>query len=53
MKKAGVSFDGMAANLKTKVSREAGVPEEGFPLYADISIRTSVMGILHYLEKNP
>jgi glyoxylase-like metal-dependent hydrolase (beta-lactamase superfamily II) len=53
MKKTGVSPDGMAANLKTKVSREAGVPEEGFPLYADISIRTSVMGILHYLEKNP
>jgi glyoxylase-like metal-dependent hydrolase (beta-lactamase superfamily II) len=53
MKRAGMSLDAMTASLKTGVAGEAGIAEEGFPAYADISIRTSVMGILHYLEKNP
>jgi glyoxylase-like metal-dependent hydrolase (beta-lactamase superfamily II) len=53
MKRAGMSLDAMTASLKTGVAGEAGIAEEGFPPYADISIRTSVMGILHYLEKNP
>jgi hypothetical protein len=29
------------------------MPEDGLPGYADTAIRTSAMGIIHYLEKNP
>jgi glyoxylase-like metal-dependent hydrolase (beta-lactamase superfamily II) len=53
MKQKGISLDGMTAELMAAVSGESGVPEKDFPAYAHISIRTSVMGILHYLEKNP
>jgi glyoxylase-like metal-dependent hydrolase (beta-lactamase superfamily II) len=53
MKNAGASREAIIASLKTNVSQESHVPEERFPDYADISIRTSVNGILHYLEKNP
>ena len=53
MKKKGLSQDEMTRELRSMVSRESGVPEESFPTYADISVRTNVMGIVHYLEKNP
>jgi hypothetical protein len=37
--------------MSEKVKKESGARE--LPLYARVSVRTSVMGILHYLEKNP
>ena len=53
MKNTGASADAIVASLKSEVSRESRVPEESFPIYADVSVRISVNGILHYLEKNP
>ena len=52
LKSGGSSLDEVAAALKHSVAAEAGVREEDFPNYADVSIRASAMGILHYLEKN-
>jgi len=43
----------VAAALKKDVAAESGIGEQDFPTYADVSIRASAMGILHYLEKNP
>ncbi len=53
MKKRGLSADAIAAELKSGVLREAGLQAGDFPRYADVSVRTNVMGIMHYLEKNP
>jgi len=53
MKKGGASLDVVTASLKTEIIREARMSENDFPKYAEIAIRTSAMGILHYLEKNP
>lgn len=53
MRQKGMSQDQMTRELKSMVSRESGLPEDRFPTYADISIRTNVMGITRYLEKNP
>ena len=48
--KKGMSVDGAAEVMQAGVSREAGIAD--LPIYAQVSVRTSVMGILHYLEKN-
>ncbi len=53
MKKRRIQLDAMTAALQANVCLESGVSETNFPAYANISIRTSVMGILAYLEKNP
>ncbi len=53
MKASGSSLDDVASALKRGVAAESGIREEDFPIYADVSIRASAMGILHYLEKNP
>ncbi len=37
--------------MVTKVKSEANA--DYVPVYAQVSVRTSVMGILHYLDKNP
>jgi glyoxylase-like metal-dependent hydrolase (beta-lactamase superfamily II) len=50
-KKKGLDLEGISDVMSAKVSAEAAVPE--LPVYARVSIRTSVMGILKYLEKNP
>jgi len=53
LKRSGSSLDGVASALRKEVSEESGISERDFPSYADVSIRASAMGILHYLEKNP
>jgi len=53
MRKRGLQTDEISAALKRELSAESGVPESEFPGYSQISIRTSVLGILQYLEKNP
>jgi glyoxylase-like metal-dependent hydrolase (beta-lactamase superfamily II) len=53
LKQSGSSLDDVAAALKKDVAAESGIGEQDLPSYADISIRASAMGILHYLEKNP
>lgn len=48
--KRGASPDEITAQMEAGVKRDAGSGE--LPIYAQISIRTSVKGITHYLEKN-
>jgi glyoxylase-like metal-dependent hydrolase (beta-lactamase superfamily II) len=50
MKGRGTSLDEAAEAMQLRVQREAGVGE--LPVYAKVSIRVSVMGIMHYLSKN-
>lgn len=49
--KRGASPDEISAQMEAGVKRDAGTPE--LPIYAQVSVRTSVKGITHYLEKNP
>jgi glyoxylase-like metal-dependent hydrolase (beta-lactamase superfamily II) len=46
----GASLDEAVEAMQLRVQREAGVSE--LPVYAKVSIRVSVMGIMHYLSKN-
>ncbi len=48
--KRGASLDEITDKMETEVRRDAGAEE--LPIYAQVSIRTSVKGITHYLEKN-
>ncbi|MGD0477433.1 MAG: MBL fold metallo-hydrolase [Nitrososphaerales archaeon] len=50
MKGRGASLDEAAEAMQLRVEREAGVGE--LPIYAKVSIRVSVMGIMHYLSRN-
>jgi glyoxylase-like metal-dependent hydrolase (beta-lactamase superfamily II) len=50
MVKEGMDLDGISKRMETEVVREEG--GEDIPIYAKVSVRTSVMGIIHYLEKN-
>jgi len=47
--KRGMSLEEATEAMKGEVARDAGTVD--LPIYAQISIRTSVMGIIHYLEK--
>lgn len=49
MSKEGKSLDEVAEVMEKEVEAEAGL--EDLEIYAKISIRASVMGIIHYLEK--
>ncbi len=51
LKNKGQGLDETSETMAAQVRAEAGVEE--LPIYATVSVRTSVMGILHYLEKNP
>ncbi|MDA4119552.1 MAG: hypothetical protein OK436_03095, partial [Thaumarchaeota archaeon] len=48
--KKGISLDEASEIMEKEILEGAGVQE--LPIYASISIRTSVMGIIHYLEKS-
>lgn len=50
MRNEGLSFDEIAERMVSEVTIEAGVGD--LPIYAKVLVRTSVMGIHHYLEKN-
>jgi glyoxylase-like metal-dependent hydrolase (beta-lactamase superfamily II) len=49
--KKGMGLDDASEVMESDVRAEAGV--EDLPIYAKVSVRTSVMGILQYLSKNP
>jgi len=49
MKNHGLSFEEVTEAMEREVAQEAGVSE--LQIYAKVSIRTSVMGILDYLSK--
>ena len=46
----GASLDEATEVMLGEVSRDAGAPD--LPPYVQVSVRTSVMGIIHYLEKS-
>jgi len=46
----GASLDEATEVMLGEVSRDAGTPD--LPPYVQVSVRTSVMGIIHYLEKS-
>lgn len=46
----GGSLDAISEEMEGVVKQDAGVGD--LPIYARVSVRTSVMGIIHYLEKN-
>jgi len=48
--KKGMSLDEATEVTQGQVARNAGMTD--LPIYVQVSIRTSVMGIIHYLEKN-
>ena len=50
VKEQHIVLDQAAASMQETVAAEAGV--EDLPIHAKVSVRTSVMGIMHYLEKN-
>lgn len=50
MKNKGMDLDAISERMSERVRGEAGV--EDIPIYAKVSVRTSVMGIMHYLDKN-
>ncbi len=49
--KEGRSLDQVTEAMESDVARDAGLPD--LAIYAKVSIRTSVMGIMHYFDKNP
>jgi glyoxylase-like metal-dependent hydrolase (beta-lactamase superfamily II) len=48
--KKGMALDEASEVMEKSILEKAGVQE--LPIYARVSVRTSVMGIIHYLEKN-
>jgi glyoxylase-like metal-dependent hydrolase (beta-lactamase superfamily II) len=50
MRNAKKSLDEITEEMVMRVAAAEGI--EALPIYAQISVRTSVMGILHYLERN-
>ena len=49
MRNEGLGLDEAAERMERKVGAEAGMTD--LPIYAKVSVRSSVMGILHYLSK--
>lgn len=48
--KKGRTLDEVAEKMEGEVKKDAGVNE--LEIYASVSVRTSVMGIMHYLDKS-
>jgi len=53
LKKTGARADAIAEAMMKEVALEAGIGEGRLPPYAQLSVRVSVNGIVHYLERNP
>ncbi len=51
MRKKGMTLDEASEVMEGEVAGDAGIAD--LPIYAKVSVRTSVMGIMHYLDKNP
>ena len=50
MRREKLTLDEMTERMQGEVLRDAQVAE--LPIYAQVSVRSSVMGIAHYLDKN-
>ena len=51
MREGGTGFDQAVEKLLVLASGEAGVRPEKFPIYAKVSVRTTVMGMYQYLAR--
>ena len=51
MWKQKLTLEEVSERMQAEVMQDAGVGE--LAIYAQVSVRTSVMGIMHYLDKNP
>ena len=51
LRNGGATLDSAAEVMEREVTKEAGVAD--LAVYAKVSVRASVMGIMHYLSKNP
>ncbi len=51
LRKQKAGLDQASESMEKTVAADAGVEE--LPIHAKVSVRTSVMGIMHYLDKNP
>jgi glyoxylase-like metal-dependent hydrolase (beta-lactamase superfamily II) len=51
LKNKGMGLDEISEAMEAKIKSEAAAGD--LSIYARVMVRTSVMGILHYLEKNP
>jgi len=51
MKNRRVGFDDMVERMLFVAAHDAGVKPEDLPIYAQVSVRTTVMGMYQYLEK--
>lgn len=51
LRNKGASLDAASEAMEKEVIRDAGVQD--LAIYAQVSVRTSVMGIMQYLSKNP
>lgn len=50
MWKRQATLDDVSERMEETVARDAGTDD--LPIYAKVSVRTSAMGIMHYLDKN-
>jgi hypothetical protein len=53
LKGRGMTLEQMIPEFQAGVVKDAGMRSENFPPYAQLSIRITLMGMIHYLEKNP
>jgi glyoxylase-like metal-dependent hydrolase (beta-lactamase superfamily II) len=53
LKAEGMTLEQMIPGFQAEVVRDAGMRPGAFPQYANLSIRITLMGMLHYLERNP
>lgn len=49
-KRDGLNLDRISERMEEQVTKHAGI--SALPIYAKVSVRTSVMGILEYLDRN-
>jgi glyoxylase-like metal-dependent hydrolase (beta-lactamase superfamily II) len=53
LKGRGMTLEQMIPEFQAEVVKDAGMRSENFPPYAQLSIRITLMGMIHYLERNP
>jgi len=52
LKKNGMLLDDIVPRFQRKVAGDAGMASEELPQYAKLSIRITIMGMLHYLNRD-
>jgi len=52
MREGGTEFDAAVEKMLVLAAREAGVRPDQLPIYAEVSVRTTVMGMYQYLARS-